>query len=120
MVQISGCGRTVGGGLVAINIRWEGEIASEAPVLWMMEVSDGEESVHLGHQRNGSVVTQFVDAAGTGRREEVEESADLGDGEITVRFPAEVVGVALEWPVWRAVIAVDGAEVASEMCAATP
>ena len=117
MVQISGCGRTVGGGLVAFDIRWEGEIAPEAPVLWAMEVSDGDESVQLGHQRSGGeFVTQFVDAPESGRREEVSEDADLEDGGITVRFPAEVVGVALEWPVWRAIIAVDGAEVASETC----
>jgi hypothetical protein len=117
MVQILGCGRTVGGGLVAFDIRWDGEVPDNEPVLWSMEISNGEESVLLGHQRNGGTfVTQFVDASSTGRREEVPEDADRGDGEMTVRFPAELVGVAVEWPVWKAVIAVDGSEVASEVC----
>jgi hypothetical protein len=117
MVQILGCGRTVGGDVVAFDIRWDGEVPAGASVLWSMEVSNGEESVLLGHQRNGdALVTQFVDASSTGRREEVEDDADLVDGEITVRFPAGVVGVALEWPVWRALIAVDGNEADSEIC----
>jgi hypothetical protein len=118
MVQILGCGRTVGGGVVAIDIRWDGDLPATEPVLWSMEISNGEESVLLGHQRNsGAFVTQFVDASSTGRREEVSEDAELGDGEMTVRFPAELVGVAVEWPMWKAVIAVNGAEVASEICA---
>jgi hypothetical protein len=118
MVQIVECGRTVGGGLVAFDIRWEGEVPDTGPALWSMEISNGEESVLLGHQRSGGgAVTQFVDASSTGRREEVPEDADRGDGAITVRFPADVVGVAVEWPVWKAIIAVEGAEVASDICA---
>lgn len=117
-MQIHGCGRTVGGDVVAFDIRWEGQLPADAAVLWCMEVSNGEESVQLGHQRSGpNFVEQFVDATATDRREEVPEDADLGDGEITVRFPADVVGVAVEWPVWRALIAVEGTEVASGLCA---
>jgi hypothetical protein len=85
-----------------------------------LEISNGEESVLLGHQRSGGeVAAQFVDAASTGRRQDVPADADLGDGGITVRFPADIVGVALEWPVWKALIVVDGVEVASELCSAT-
>jgi hypothetical protein len=120
MVEILGCGRTVGGGVVAFDIRWEGSVPGTESVLWSMEISNGDESVLLGHQRNsGGFVTQFVDASSTGRREEVPEDVDQGDGEMTVRFPAEVVGVAVEWPTWKAVIAVNGAEVASEICASS-
>jgi hypothetical protein len=77
---------------------------------------EGTESVDLGYQRgNGADDTQFVDDPASGRREEVPADADLSDGEITVRFPTEVVGVAVEWPVWKAVIVVDGTPVASEV-----
>lgn len=49
-----------------------------------------------------------------GRRPaEVRPDADLDAEKITVRFPASVVGVAVEWPSWQAVITVDAREVAS-------
>jgi hypothetical protein len=120
MVQIMGSGRTVAGAVVAFDIEWDGDLSSAGSVLWSMEVStsDGTESVDLGYQRNGGAfAAQFVDDPGSGRRVEVPEDADLGDGQITVRFPANVVGVAAEWPVWRAVVVVDGSPVASEVVA---
>ncbi len=120
MVQILGSGRTVAGAVVAFDITWEGDLSADSSVLWSMEVStsDGTESVDLGYQRNGGAFTaQFVDDPASGRREEVPEDADLGSGQITVRFPANVVGVAVEWPVWRAVIAVDGVPTTSEVVA---
>jgi hypothetical protein len=121
MVQIVGCGRTIGGGVVAFHIEWDGDLPGESSVLWSMEISNGEESVHLGHQRNGGeFVAQFVDASSTGGRADVPEDADLGGTDITARFPEDVVGVAVEWPVWKALIVVDGAEVASEVCTTTP
>jgi hypothetical protein len=48
----------------------------------------------------------------SGRRHDLAEDADLSDDELVVRFPANVVGVAVEWPVWTAVITVDGDDVA--------
>jgi hypothetical protein len=118
MLQITRSGRTVAGGFVAFDIAWEGELPPDSAVLWSMEVTnqEGTESVDLGYQHSSGVDdTQFVDAQSSGRREEVPADADLSDGEITVRFPTEVVGVAVEWPVWKAVIVVDGSPVASEV-----
>ena len=39
----------------------------------------------------------------------------MGEGEVTARFPAEVVGVAVEWPLWTAVVSVDGQVVAEQV-----
>ena len=118
MVEILGTGRTVGGGVVAVDITWSGDLSGTRSVLWSMEVStgDGDEGVDLGHLRtDGAFRAQFVEDRASGRREDVPEDADLRDGQITLRFPAGVVGVAVEWPVWRAVIAVDGVPAASEL-----
>jgi hypothetical protein len=113
MVQIRECGRTVAAEYVAFDIRWDGDLSGERSVLWSMAVGseDGADTVRLGYQRTGDDVVQFVDDEASGRRAEVPQDADLGDDEITVRFPAEVVGVAAEWPVWRAVLVVDGEQV---------
>ncbi len=118
MVDILGAGRTIGGGVVAFDIAWQGDLSASGSVLWSMEVSsgDGTDVVDLGHLRaDGAFSAQFVDDRASGRREEVAEDADLRDDEITVRFPENLVGGAVEWPVWRAVIAVDGKPVASEL-----
>ncbi len=117
MVRIRECGRSVAGGYVAFDIQWEGDLAGPQSVLWAMEVtSETGETVRLGYQRSGAEPTQFVDDDVTGRRSDVDPDADVGDDEITVRFPAAVVGVAVEWPVWRALLVVDGEQIAD--CAA--
>jgi hypothetical protein len=116
MVQILGCGRTVAGEVVAYDIQWEGDLSAYHAVLWAMEICDGDECVVLGHGRtDGAFTEQFVEDVSTGRRESLDEDADLGDGEITVRVPASVVGVAVEWPVWTAVIRADGEELARQV-----
>jgi hypothetical protein len=113
MVRIVECGRTLAGDYVAFDIQWEGDLDTPGSVLWAMSVSsDGGETVRLGYQRSGDDATQFVDDDVSGRRSEVDPDADVGDGEITVRFPAPAVGVAVEWPLWRALLVVDGEQVA--------
>lgn len=111
MTKISHCGRTVTTALVAYDIRWEGDL-SGSDVLWSMVVSspDSDETVHLAYARSaGEFAGQYVEAS-TGRQP-VAEDADVDDGEITVRFPANLVGVAVEWPVWTAVLTIDGEHV---------
>lgn len=118
MTQIIECGRTLAGAFVAFSIRWEGDLPSAGTVSWSMVVTsgDGSDELRLGYERaGGSFSEQYVHDRRSGRRQSVEDDADLGDDEITVRFPASVVGVAVEWPVWRAVIAVDGAEVTEQV-----
>ena len=109
-VEITECGRTVAGDVVAFTIEWQGEPSGEA--VWAAEVTsaDGNETVALCYARGTSAARQYVEAGG--RREEVDVDADVGDGEITARFPSEKVGVAIEWPTWTAVVAVDGQTVA--------
>lgn len=117
MVEILDSGRTIASGLVAFDIRWEGEVTQQDAVQWSVFVTsaDGRETVQLGLLRSGDgSMVQFVDDDTTGRRSEVDVDADLrdhddpGGGEVTVRFPDEVVGVAVEWPVWRAVLTIGG------------
>jgi hypothetical protein len=105
---IEHAGRTVTGGFVAFDIRWEGDLPTEAEVRWAMVVSEGNEEVVLVHARRGDTASQYV--LGTAGRDDVEPDADVSENEITARFPAESVGVAVEWPVWTAVITVDGEE----------
>ena len=105
---IEHAGRTIAGGLVAFDIRWEGDLPPEAEVRWVMVVSDGNEEIELVHARRGDTASQYV--RGTAGRDDLEPDADVSEDEITARFPAESVGVAVEWPVWTAVIAVDGEE----------
>ena len=117
MVEITHCGRTVSGDVVGIDIQWEGELAPQESVLWSMLVAsdDDADEIHLGHLRSGATTEQFVDDRTTGRRHSLEPDADVSDDEIVLRFPANVVGVAVEWPVWKAVITVDGREVATRV-----
>ena len=117
MTQILECGRTIAGEYVAFDISWEGDL-SRGTVVWSMEVAsaDGTEKVRLSHQRvDGGEAEQFVDDLTTGRRQSLEADAEVGDAEITARFPANIVGVAVEWPVWRAVVTVDGSDVAERV-----
>jgi hypothetical protein len=109
-VEITECGRTVAGDVVAFTIEWQGEPSGE--VVWGAQVSsaDGDETVALCYARGSSGAAQYVEAEG--RRSDVDLDADVGDGQITARFPAEKVGVAVEWPTWTAVVAVDGQTVA--------
>ena len=119
-VEITECGRTVAGDVVAFTIEWDGEPAGE--VAWAVRISspDQAEEVVLGcslGDDDGSADRQWVESEG--RRQDVEVDADLGEGEVTARFPAEVVGVAVEWPVWTAAIAVDGETVAEQVIPTT-
>ena len=117
MVEITHCGRTISGDVVGIDIRWDGDLAAQGSVLWSMLVTSDDDSdeVHLGYVRSGDSVEQFVDDRTTGRRHSLEPDADVDDDEIILRFPTNVVGVAVEWPVWKAVITVDGQEVATRI-----
>jgi hypothetical protein len=114
-ITIDHCGRTTAASVVAFAIRWTGELPVDREVTWAVRVASEDVSgqVELGHQRSGGRTSQYVLDVSTGRRQEVSADADLQDNEITVRFPAEVVGLAVEWPTWRAVIAVDGEDVTS-------
>jgi hypothetical protein len=111
MVSIAHAGRTTTGDLVAFDVRWEGPLTGSS-VVWTMVVSDGVSEVRLCHERAGDAVRQYVVDGTTGRRRDVDADADVGEDEVTVRFPAEAVGVAVEWPVWVAVVTVDGQDVA--------
>lgn len=117
MTEISHCGRTISGDTVGIDISWEGALAPQQSVLWSIFVSsdDGTDEIHLGHIRSGDAAEQFVDDLGSGRRHPVDPDADVSDDEIIVRFPTSVVGVAVDWPVWKAVITVDGQDVATRV-----
>lgn len=106
---IEHAGRTVSGGFVAFDIRWEGELPPGADVQWAMVVSEGTEEVVLVHDRRGDEAAQYV--VGRAGRDDVPTDADVSEHEITARFPSEVVGVAVEWPVWTAVITVGGEDV---------
>ena len=112
--EITHCGRTVSGDFVAWDIRWEGGMPDGAVVQWSMVVADEDEEVRLIHGRRGSTTEQYV--VGAGGREDVEPDADVSEHEITVRFPADLVGVAVEWPVWTAVVTVDGEDVSQMVC----
>jgi hypothetical protein len=118
MTEIRECGRTVGGGVVAFTISWEGELAGN--VAWVVTVSgdDPGERVALVHERAADAFSgQYVEAEG--RRTDVDEDVTLGDDDITARFPAEVVGVAAEWPVWKAALVVDGTVVSEQIIPTT-
>ena len=117
MTEISHCGRTVSGDIVGIDLRWDGALEPQESVMWSVFVTseDGADEIHLGHLRSGGSVQQFVDDRSTGRRQAVEPDADVSDDEIVVRFPTNVVGVAVDWPVWKAVITVDGEDLATRV-----
>lgn len=114
MVSIAHAGRTVTGDLVAYDVRWEGPLDGDR-IVWSMCVSDGASEVRLCHEReDGGSTAQYVLDGETGRRQDVTVDADLHDDEVTVRFPADAVGVAVEWPVWVAIVSVDGRQLAHQ------
>jgi hypothetical protein len=112
-VSIDHCGRTIAASVVAYDIRWTGELPTDREVTWAVRVvsDDGASQVELGHRRAGGRVSQYALDLSTGRTQEVPANADLNGDEITVRFPTDVVGVAIEWPTWQAVIEVDRQDV---------
>ena len=80
----------------------------------------GDGAVRLCYETvAGEFSAQYAVDEATQRRTDVEPDADVGDGEITVRFPDNIVGVAVEWPVWKAVLTVDGADVDSQLAQVT-
>ena len=112
MTKIAECGRTIAGEVVAFDIQWEGDLSGDE-VAWSARVRSPEgEEVRLVLERSGGANRQYVEAAGG--REDVKADADVRDDDVIARFPASVVGVAAEWPVWTAVISVDGHEVAEQ------
>ena len=115
-LSIEHCGRTTAAAVVAFDIRWSGDLPPDRDVTWAVRVAsvDGSERVELGHRRSGGGTSQYALDLTTGRRQDVGPDADVQDGEVTVRFPADVVGVVVEWPIWQAVIAVGGEDVASQ------
>jgi hypothetical protein len=118
MTEIRECGRTVGGGVVAFTIAWDGELTGG--VAWVVTVTadDSGERVALVHERvDGGFSAQYVEAEG--RRRDVGEDATIGDDDITARFPADVVGVAVDWPVWKAALVVDGTAVSEQIIPTT-
>ena len=112
-VEIANCGRTVAGGLVAFDITWDGDLGDD--VVWSVRIGndDQSETLELVLARRGGTDEQYV--SGEGGREDVEPDADVSDDHVTARFPADVVGVAAEWPVWTAVLAVGGEVVAEQV-----
>jgi hypothetical protein len=114
-LTIEHCGRTIAASVVAFDIRWSGELPADSEVTWAVRVTSGDtdENVELGHRRSGGRVSQYARDLSTGRTQEVSPDADFDAGEITVRFPADVVGLAIEWPTWKAVIEVAGEEVSA-------
>lgn len=112
MTQIRECGRSIGGGTVVFDIEWEGDLGGgDHAFAVAITSSDGREQVRMVHARTGDgAPSQYVEA--DGGRQDVDVDADVDDDHVTARFPAEVVGVAVEWPVWQAVLLVDGSPVA--------
>jgi len=118
MTQIVHAGRTETDVVVAYDIRWEGDLSGARSVTWSMTVTspDGRDSVRLAYQRDdGGRPAQYVLDRASGRRQDLDPDADVDDDEITVRFPTATVGVAASWPSWRAVITVDGEDVAERL-----
>jgi hypothetical protein len=109
-VTIDHCGRTIAASVVAFDIQWTGQLPEDREVTWAVRVADagGGSQVELGHRRVGEHVWQYARDLSTGRIQEVSPDADLDDAEITVRFPTDIVGRAVEWPIWQAVIEVEG------------
>jgi hypothetical protein len=109
-VEITECGRTLGGGLVAFDIQWDGSLSGD--VQWVVRITsaDRTETVAL---TVSSEDRQYVEC--DGRQVDVDPDADLSEGEITARFPEDVVGVAIEWPTWTAAVSVDGQVVAEHV-----
>lgn len=121
MTKILRAGRTVTDDVVAYDIGWDDDLNGGESVLWSMLVTseDGDETVQLGYKVvDGVFSAQFVFDHVSARQVNVGEDVTLGEGEITVRFPTDVVGAAGQWPVWKAIITVDGSDVAEHL--ATP
>ncbi|QIK66693.1 hypothetical protein G7072_10390 [Nocardioides sp. HDW12B] len=119
--RIRECGRTVGGGIVVFDITWDGTLAGTT-VAWVVTIDDeeGSERVVLCHERTGGpdgTARQFV--AADGRQQDVRTDATVEDDHVTARFPAEIVGVAAEWPVWKALLVVDGAAISEQVIPTT-
>ena len=116
-VEITGCGRTIAADVVAFTVQWSGEPPLHRTVTWAARVTgpDGREAVELGYQRAGDEEQQYVADLLTGRRQELALDAEAEAGALTARFPASIVGVAVEWPTWHAVIAVDGNQLAAQV-----
>ena len=112
-VSIDHCGRTIAASVVAYDIQWTGDLPDDREVTWAVRVAsdDGGSRVELGYRRAGARASQYAQDLTTGRIQEVAVDADLHGDAITVRFPADVVGFAVEWPTWQAVIEVDGRDV---------
>ena len=118
MTQIVHAGRTETDVVVAYDIRWEGDLSGARSVTWSMTVTspDGRDSVRLAYPvDDGEHSAQYVLDRASGRRQDLDPDADLDDDEVTVRFPTATVGVAASWPSWRAVITVDGEDVAERL-----
>ncbi len=116
MAKIQECGRSIGGGTVAVDIEWQGELSGSS-IAWVVTISssDGSEHVRLVHERSGDGSSdaaegvQYVERDGS--RHEVGDDADVHDDHITARFPLDTVGVAADWPVWKAALHSDGSPV---------
>jgi hypothetical protein len=112
MTNIRECGRTVAGDLVAFDIQWDGELPGD-DVVWAAHIcSVDDEEVRLVHRLAGGTAEQYVE--GEKGRRDVEVDADVREDDVIVRFPSNVVGVAVDWPTWVAVLVVDGEEVARQ------
>ena len=116
--QISECGRTIGGGVVVFDVTWDGTLEGDT-VAWVVTIDDeaASERVVLCRERTRDDVRQFV--ASEGRQQEVPVDATEEDGHLTARFPEEVVGVAATWPVWKALLVIDGTAVSEQVVPTT-
>lgn len=115
MVRIEHSGRTVAADVVAFGVVWSGELPEGSQVAFVAVVTSdsGEEVVELCYEPpTGGAEAQYVVDRATGRRRDVDPDVTDSDGEVTVRFSAEVVGVAVDWPLWQAVIRAGGEEIA--------
>lgn len=119
-VTIDQCGRTIAASIIAFDIQWSGDLPGDREITWAVRISsaaaDGE--VELGHRRSAGGPSQYARDLSTGRTQEVTPDADVSAREITVRFASAVVGQAVEWPIWKAVLTVDDEDVA--VLAVTP
>ena len=119
--EIRECGRTTGGGVVVFDVTWDGYLEA-GTVAWVVTIDndDDSERVVLCLERSGGsdgTVRQFV--AADGRQQDVSLDATVEDDHVTVRFPADVVGVAVDWPVWKALLVLDGIAVSEQVIPTT-
>ena len=73
-VDLTECGRTVAGDLVAFDLQWEGEASGE--VVWAVRISspDQSEALELVVARRDDTLQQYV--SGERGRQDVEPDAD--------------------------------------------